>query len=278
MAEEKPEARAPKIEMGRRTFLQLVVALGGLLSLVPYVPAARYLTAEKEREDRERGGKDQPIFLKDGWLPGNVSRGNPANIKEAPTNSFGIFVFPSTGDAVRDANPFKTYVIMRLPGSKDPIPADYPKQLLGDKDELSSFRVYSRTCLHLFCLPSYLPVANPSLYAYPEKDFGIAAAGKQGVLQCPCHGSIYRVSDGLAVAGPASKQTAPNNALPALLSESRDAMGNITLDPVSIRVDDNGFLYVKADVNLNDLNANGIIPFGRWIKGEGRQDQTGPVH
>ena len=284
MGDEKPASGgakqtppAPKIEIGRRKFLQLAVALGGLLALVPYVPVGRNLSEGGGSSPKAKG--QQRIFLEDGWITkaaGNTvkaAQGKFANVKEAPTNSFAVFVYPRTGDKKIDTEPFRTYVIIRLPGSKDPIPADYPKELFGDMDDLSSFRVYSRICLHLYCLPSYSPVTNPNLFARPGRDYGPALAGKQGILECPCHGSIYRVRDGLAVGGPAWLQTPPNNALPALLSESRDESGNIKLDPVSVGIDNEGFLYVKPDVNLNDFNANGIVRLGRWIKGLGRRDQ-----
>lgn len=269
MGEEKPQPAAPKqtgppkMEIGRRGFLQFAVVLGGLLAVVPYVPVGRLLTAGTS----PKAERDQQIFLEDGWVPGNIARGKPANIHEAPTNSYAIFVYPRTGDLVMDREPFRTYVIIRLPGSKDPIPASYPKELLGDKDELSSFRVYSRICVHLYCLPAYAPVTDPSQFADPERDRGPDLEKRNaGVLQCPCHGSMYRIRDGLAVAGPAWRQTPPNNALPALLGESRDAAGNMMLDPVSLKVDDNGYIYVKPDVKF-DVNDNGVPGLGRWING-----------
>ena len=49
----------------------------------------------------------------------------------------------------------------------------------------SEFVAYNRTCIHLQCLTAYLPGA--------------------GIIGCPCHGSIYRPTDGWPIGGPAAE-------------------------------------------------------------------------
>jgi len=76
-------------------------------------------------------------------------------------------------------------------------------------------------CVHLWCLWNYLPQFKQ--------------------MQCPCHGSIYRVEDGLAIDGPASQQTPPNNALPKLDLEVDEA-GDLWVLPPNWNVDENGIV------------------------------------
>ncbi len=105
-----------------------------------------------------------------------------------------------------------------------------PSELGGDIEDVSAFRVYSMVCLHLWCLWKYWPQDGR----------------KRG--ECPCHGSMYNPLTGKAFAGPASLQAPPSNVLATLYLEA-DKDGNLW------------FLPAKWDIN-----ANGIVGYGRFLK------------
>jgi len=118
-----------------------------------------------------------------------------ANLKDLTPGSAIYFSYPKTGDPKIDNDPFRQYIlVMTLEGE---------------------LRVYSRVCVHLWCLPTYLP--------------------QKGALICPCHGSVYREDDGVAVEGPAAYQPYPTNALPMGRIEV-DGNGDIWLVGVEGRV------------------------------------------
>lgn len=76
---------------------------------------------------------------------------------------------------------------------------------LGDYD----VKAFNRTCVHLQCLVNFNP-DNP--------EFG-------PVLQCPCHGSIYRLTDAMPLAGPAKLLNL--NPLPQIILKIVKATGDI---------------------------------------------------
>lgn len=91
--------------------------------------------------------------------------------------------------------------------------------------------MYSMICLHLWCLWEYK---------------GNDKVSPRNQLECPCHGSMYDLTNGKAFAGPASVQAAPSNVLPLLRLES----------------DSDGMLYIlPPKFNVND---NGVIGYGRY--------------
>lgn len=106
-----------------------------------------------------------------------------------------------------------------------------PPEYGGDKEDASSFRAYSMVCLHLWCLWKY----------WPEE------GRKRG--ECPCHGSMYDARTGKAFAGPASLQSPPSNVLPRL----------------DLEVDNKGDIWIVPP--LFSANANGIVGYGRLVKG-----------
>jgi ubiquinol-cytochrome c reductase iron-sulfur subunit len=106
-----------------------------------------------------------------------------------------------------------------------------PPEYGGEKEDASAFRAYSMVCLHLWCLWKY----------WPEE------GRKRG--ECPCHGSMYDPRTGKAFAGPASLQSPPSNVLPRL----------------DLEVDQNGNLFIVPP--LFSANANGIVGYGRLVKG-----------
>ena len=85
---------------------------------------------------------------------------------DVPVNGATIFWFPFTSD------PTYTNLLIHL-----------PPELA--KDTGKEFVAYNRTCVHLQCLVSYLSNSQ--------------------IIGCPCHGSLYRPTDGWPVGGPAAK-------------------------------------------------------------------------
>lgn len=126
---------------------------------------------------------------------GGFQRQKIANIRDLTPGNYLFFSYPQTGDPKIDNDPFRQYV------------------LLMTQD--GGLRVYSRVCVHLWCLPSYIPT--------------------RGALICPCHGSIYRDSDGVAVDGPAAYQQYPTNALPMGVIEV-DENGDIWMVGIEGRI------------------------------------------
>jgi Rieske Fe-S protein len=117
---------------------------------------------------------------------GQSQRQKIANIKDLSPGMAIFFSYPKTGDPKIDGDPFRQYVLLMTKDGK--------------------IRAYSRVCVHLWCLPTYAP--------------------DRGELVCPCHGSIYRDEDGVAIEGPASLQPYPYNALPMVKLEI-DGNGDI---------------------------------------------------
>ena len=109
-----------------------------------------------------------------------VSAGNlysPSDYSE-----FFYFPYPVT------ASPYYKNVIVRLPG-----PPDVPTQLVNpsyaNDPVLSKVAAFNLTCVHLRC------IVNPGYAGNPGSG--------EFRLQCPCHGSQYRLTDAVPVAGPA---------------------------------------------------------------------------
>lgn len=146
--------------------------------------------------------------------------GTFANVKRFPPNMSTVFVYPRTDNPDIDSEPFRRYQLIRL-----------PEELGGNRDDSSAFRAYSMICVHLWCLWDYKPLVVNTQTG--EKEHG---AG-----ECPCHGSVYDVRTGVAIAGPAALQTPPNNALPALRLE------------------------VDVDGDLSATGLDGIVGYGRRV-------------
>lgn len=199
--------------VSRRDFLKLMAAAGTVMTFTPFVDWGKFLpnkattVAEKTR-----------VVIK-----GNV----PANIHTFPLNSSEVVIYPRSDDPVLNKESFRTWQLIRL-----------PKELGGDSDDISSFRLYSMVCLHLWCLWKYFPRGPDK--RDPSKMIGGAGA-------CPCHGSMYDPLTGVAFQGPASLQGPPSNALPRLEFEA-DANGDLWILPPSW-----------------DLRKNGIVGYGRYV-------------
>jgi len=198
----------------RRDFLKLMAASGLAVTFAPFVEWGRYLPNPSGAAPVAK----TKIMLGDG---------SPANINTFPPDRAEVVIYPRTNDSVLNKEAFRTWQLIRL-----------PKELRGDKNDVSSFRLYSMVCLHLWCLWKYFP-RKPD----PNNPSKIG----RGNGQCPCHGSMYDVFTGKAYSGPASIQAPPSNVLPRLDLEV-DAVGDLWILPPS-----------------RDVRKNGIVGYGRYL-------------
>jgi Rieske Fe-S protein len=89
-----------------------------------------------------------------------------ATKSDVQVNDSIVFWFPFTTD------PTYTNMLIHLP-------PDLAKEAGNE------FVAYNRTCIHLQCLVSYLSASE--------------------TIGCPCHGSVYRPTDGWPIGGPAAQ-------------------------------------------------------------------------
>jgi rieske iron-sulfur protein len=200
--------------VSRRDFLKLMVAAGTVLAFAPFVDWGKFLPST-ESNVAKRAKAELPD-------------GTQANINTFPVNHSEVVIYPKTDDAVLNKEAFRTWQFIRL-----------PKELGGDRDDVSAFRVYSAVCLHLWCLWRYVPLGH----AKNDPSKLVNGSG-----QCPCHGSTYDPLNGKAFAGPAADQSPPTNVLPILYLEA-DEEKNLWILPPTWGV-----------------NANGIVGYGRFLK------------
>jgi len=166
----------------------------------------------------------QQVYIDNTSLYGSAA-GKPVNVNDLvtfPPDSHWVITYPSSGDHTVDAqntDTFSKFELIRLPAG----------ELGGDKKDASAFVAFSKVCVHLWCSPNYNPAQGHEQY------------------ECPCHGSIYRVPDGLAIAGPASIQPPPTDAIPVL----------------TLSTDSKGLLYIEPPVW--DVYHNGVLGYGRYI-------------
>ena len=229
----------------RRTFLKILVAVGAVLSLIPFVPWQSFLASSVEKGS----GKTylvNKVVVDDRPDINGPAHGKSVNVNDlttfpvpdpdpakagTPGNGHWVFTFPSSGDPSVDAfNPdtFVKWELIRLPAA-----------LGGNSKKATDFVAFSKVCVHLWCSPSFKPQTGHQQY------------------ECPCHGSIYEVPDGRAIAGPASLQAFPTNAIP-MLSLQADSTGQLFV------------VYPNRDPRLqwpNDgvgsITANGDLGYGR---------------
>jgi rieske iron-sulfur protein len=201
-------AQTPPIAGGkvsRRDFLKLMAAAGTVVTFAPFVDWGKFLP----NPSSNIGEKVQAV------LPD----GSVANVKTFEVNSSQVVIYPKSKDEVLNTESFRTWQFIRL-----------PRELGGDKNDASAFRMYSMVCLHLWCLWKYWPQEGR----------------KRG--ECPCHGSMYDPFTGKAFAGPASLQGPPSNVLPRLDLQA-DSKGDVWILPPTWSPD-----------------KNGVVGFGRYLK------------
>lgn len=219
-------AQAPKSQ-GRRNFIKALAAVSAILAVLPFVPWSNYLLSSVSSSgalQRQKVVLDMNTATNKNangavaGLPVKVS-----DLTSFPENGTWLFTYPSSGDVNVDSqNPdtFQKWQLVRL-----------PSQLGGSDAGAAAFVALSKVCVHLWCSPNYDPQksTNPQYETY----------------QCPCHGSIYEMPDGKAVAGPASLQAFPTNSIPML----------------TLTADSDGYLWVEKPVF--DVEHNGVIGYGR---------------
>jgi rieske iron-sulfur protein len=182
-----------KTEISRRHFLQGLAVVGGLVALGSFVPLGPYLTGSVE------SSTITSQIIQDSKTGLNIT---PETIATA---EWETFVFPRTGNANVDNDTFHQFVIIKLPQG-----FTAPSNLSTTDSKGNIYVGFSRVCVHLWCLWSYVPTDMR--------------------MECPCHGSQYVPGSGTypllpiandqppgkAVEGPASLQTPPNNMLPII--------------------------------------------------------------
>ena len=221
-----PAPQAPK-SAGRRGFIKLIVAVGAVLSIVPFVPWGNFLLSSVSSSGAYKRQKVVLDLNTTANLNANGgAAGKSVNVNDLtsfPVDGKWLITYPSSGDLTLDSDNIDTFSKFQL--------VRLPDALGGSAKSASAFVALSKICVHLWCSPSY----------HPEKD----TDPTNDTYQCPCHGSIYRPPDGLAIAGPASLQPAPTNAIPML---------TLTADP-------NGDLYIEPPIW--DVDHNGVQGYGR---------------
>ncbi len=232
----RPAASPPK--QSRRRFLTLFAVVGGLLTLVPWVPnLGNYLSASVSGASSL--SKNATIVLDNNTSENKNAAGKTVNVNDLttfPPNSHWVMTYPSSGDPNLDGqnpNTFVKFELIRL-----------PSELGGANKDASAFVAFSKVCVHLWCSPNY----NPTQCSDANENGYSSAAGcaTHELYECPCHGSGYSVgADGKAVGvatlGPASVQPAPTNAIP-LLTLATDSSGNLQVVPPVWDVDHNGVI------------------------------------
>ena len=193
----------------RRDFLKLLGAGGVAIAFAPFVPWGQYMP--NPQNDNLQKAK---VILPDG---------THANVNTFPVNYAEVVTYPLTEDRVLNEEAFRKWQLIRL-----------PSELGGTKNDVSAFRIYSMICLHLWCLWKYFPTKDPAIPL------------NRG--QCPCHASTYDPLTGMAISGPAAKQSAPSNVLAKL----------------DLEADSEGFLYILPPTW--GVNNNGVVGYGRFIK------------
>lgn len=219
-----------------------MVGVAAVLTVIPFIPWGRYLSSTLESS----GPPVKQQVVIDNNPQYGPAAGAVVNVNDLtafPPNSHWVFTYPSAGntatptaaDATQNfQNPdtFVKFELIRL-----------PVEMGGNSMKATDFVAFSKVCVHLWCSPNYNPeqCTNQSENGYPTS--GTCTPHEQ--YECPCHGSIYRIPDGLSIAGPASEQPPPTNAIPML----------------TLVTDSTGILYVVPPVW--DIEHNGVIGYGR---------------
>ncbi|MDE1853698.1 MAG: Rieske 2Fe-2S domain-containing protein [Thaumarchaeota archaeon] len=234
-----PPSRPVPKDSGRRNFVKALFAIGAVLSIVPFVPWGNFLTSTVKSGSAQRTLLQKAV-IDDSASKYGAAAGKVANINDLttfPPNGHWVVTYPTSGDPAVDAdNPdtFQKFELIRLPA-----------ELGGDSKKATDFVAFSKVCVHLWCSPNYNP--NPGHKQY----------------ECPCHGSIYRVPDGLSIAGPASLQAFPQNAIPMMTLQA-DTNGELYIlypnaDPAQTTVT-NGVPHI---VSVDPIEGDGDIGYGR---------------
>ena len=218
----------------RRRFIKAILTVAALATLGGYV-LSRYISTQRAGSSLTR----QVVTVDDSSFYGTAAgrKVNVGDLATFPPNSHWVITYPSSGDPKADAQVFDTFRKFEL--------IRLPVELGGEKPDASSFVAFSKVCVHFECSPNYNPTqnVNPTENGYES---GPGYTTHQN-FECPCHGTTYRMPDGLAVEGPASRQPPPTNAVPML----------------TLTADDRGYLWVEPP-NW-DVYHNGKLGYGRYV-------------
>jgi rieske iron-sulfur protein len=110
--------------ISRRDFLKLMAAAGTIMTFAPFVDDWSKFLPNIEASNQSN---KQKVELPDGTT---------ANVKTFPINSSQVIVYPKTDDPLLNKDAFRTWQFIRL-----------PRELGGDRNDVSAFRVYSAVCL-----------------------------------------------------------------------------------------------------------------------------------
>lgn len=210
-----------------------MVAVAAILTLAPFVPWGEFLSSSVSHAGSL--GKQKVVI--DDRTEYGAAAGASVNVNDMttfPPNTAWVFTYPTSGNLAQDTANIDTYVkfeLIRLPATMEITNGNGKKETIhmGDQATSSAFVAFSKICVHLGCSPNYIPAAQ--------------------LYECPCHGSEYRLPDGLAIAGPASLQTPPENAIPML----------------TLSTDSTGQLYADVQTGAwNDVTTNGVLALGRY--------------
>ncbi len=214
------------------------MAIGAVLSIIPFVPWGNFLLSSVSSSGAY---KRQKVVLDMNTATNRNANGSVAgqavnvnDLTSFPPNSTWLITYPSSGDLTIDSqNPdtFLKFGLIRL-----------PTELGGSEKSASAFVAFSKVCVHLWCSPNYDPEHTTSK--------------TDETYQCPCHGSIYEVPDGLSIAGPASVQAFPTNAIP-MLTLTADSNGDLYIEPPNWDVEHNGVIGYGRDYQSYE---NYILP------------------
>ena len=233
-----PRPAAAPVNKSRRRFITLFAVVGGLLTLVPWIPnMGGFLSSSASGSTVVNG--TQTIVLDENPSVNGKASGKTVNVNDLttfPPNSTWLMTYPSSGSPSLDgqnSNTFVKFALIRL-----------PKELGGANTNASAFVAFSKVCVHLWCSPNYNPTqcSDSSENGYQAG----ADCSPHQLYECPCHGSGYSVGVdgkpvGLALIGPAAVQPVPTNAIP-LLTLTTDTSGNLQVVPPIWDVDHNGVL------------------------------------
>ena len=175
-----PTAKSPAIS--RRAFVVGALGVSTLLAIGAFAPPSQPswnilnpLPPTKEGPTQVVSWNSLEAKYQNAVAAGNLY--SPSDYSE-----FFYFPYPVT------ASPYYKNVITRLPGPPD-FPTDLVNPFYPNDKVLSKVAAFNLTCVHLRC------IVNPGFAGTPGSG--------EFRLQCPCHGSQYRLTDAVPVAGPA---------------------------------------------------------------------------
>ncbi len=175
-AQQSQQAKPKKaLQISRRTFLKAAVGASAVLATAPFATSGDFLTfATLGKERRGPQVIANAVTLENDYLS-IKNKAIDANDPEAVRTAFAWQVFYWPYPEI--VSVYYKNVLVRLPDSLVPDPGPTPS--------LNHYRAWNTTCVHLRC------IVNPGVENGEDR------------LRCPCHGSQYRIIDGIPVAGPA---------------------------------------------------------------------------